>query len=253
MSKELTEIKPLSESAAMMQMIGQAAADPNTDMDKMERLWAMKKEMDAGKAEIEFNKALSKVQSKVTKVAPDLVNKHTNNSKYASYAAMDETLRPLYTKEGFSISYNTEDTDKADTLRVLAYVSHKGGHTRTYHADMDNSGKGAKGGDVMTKTHASGAAMSYGMRYLLKMIFNVAIGEDDNDGNTTTEPPPLITGEQANYLHALITDNDIDMKKFREWMKTDIGCENFEGLYISNFANVERRIKSAIKAKGAQP
>jgi len=25
--------------------------------------------------------------------------------------------------------------------------------------------------------------MSYGMRYLLKMIFNVAVGEDDRDGN----------------------------------------------------------------------
>jgi hypothetical protein len=35
----------------------------------------------------------------------------------------------------------------------------------------------------MTKTHATGAATSYGMRYLLKMIFNVAVGEDDDDGN----------------------------------------------------------------------
>jgi len=26
--------------------------------------------------------------------------------------------------------------------------------------------------------------MSYGQRYLLKFIFNVAIGENDNDGNT---------------------------------------------------------------------
>ena len=32
------------------------------------------------------------------------------------------------------------------------------------------------------KTHAVGAGMSYGMRYLLKMIFNIAIGEDDDDG-----------------------------------------------------------------------
>jgi hypothetical protein len=48
---------------------------------------------------------------------------------------------------------------------------------------MPSDGKGAKGGDVMTKTHATGAAESYGMRYLLKMIFNIAIGEEDNDGN----------------------------------------------------------------------
>jgi hypothetical protein len=39
-----------------------------------------------------------------------------------------------------------------------------------------------KGGDVITKTHAVGSAMTYGRRCVLRMIFNVAIGEDD-DGN----------------------------------------------------------------------
>ncbi len=48
---------------------------------------------------------------------------------------------------------------------------------------MPADGKGAKGGDVMTKTHAVGAAKSYGKRYLLKDIFNIAIGEEDTDGN----------------------------------------------------------------------
>jgi hypothetical protein len=48
---------------------------------------------------------------------------------------------------------------------------------------MPVDGKGAKGNDVMTKTHAFGSGASYGMRYLLKMIFNVAVGEDDDDGN----------------------------------------------------------------------
>ena len=71
-------------------------------------------------------------------------------------------------------------------MRVLCYVSHSAGHTRTYQCDMPSDGKGAKGNDVMTKTHAAGSAASYGMRYLLKMIFNIAIGEDDTDGN----PPP---------------------------------------------------------------
>lgn len=68
-------------------------------------------------------------------------------------------------------------------VRVLCYVAHAQGHSRTYHIDMPADGKGAKGGDVMTKTHAVGAGASYGMRYLLKMIFNVAVGEDDADGN----------------------------------------------------------------------
>jgi hypothetical protein len=31
--------------------------------------------------------------------------------------------------------------------------------------------------------HATGSAVTYGMRYLVKMIFNVATGENDDDGN----------------------------------------------------------------------
>ena len=68
---------------------------------------------------------------------------------------------------------------------------------------MDISGKGAKGGDVMTKTHAAGSAMTYGMRYLLKLIFNVAIGEEDNDGNDDVE---RISEKQATDLKALIDE-----------------------------------------------
>jgi hypothetical protein len=44
-----------------------------------------------------------------------------------------------------------------------------------HRIDMPADGKGAKGGDVMTKTHAMGAAASYGQRYLLKLIFNIAV------------------------------------------------------------------------------
>jgi hypothetical protein len=66
---------------------------------------------------------------------------------------------------------------------VICRVSHQNGHSRTYQIDMPADGKGAKGGDVMTKTHATGSAVSYGMRYLLKMIFNIAVSDKDDDGN----------------------------------------------------------------------
>jgi hypothetical protein len=35
----------------------------------------------------------------------------------------------------------------------------------------------------MTATQATGASDSYAKRYLVKDIFNIAIGEDDTDGN----------------------------------------------------------------------
>jgi hypothetical protein len=81
-----------------------------------------------------------------------------------------------------SLSFDTGKADEENYVRVLCTVA-LGRHERSYHIDMPADGKGAKGNDVMTKTHAVGSAVTYGRRYLLLMIFNVAIGENDDDGN----------------------------------------------------------------------
>ena len=154
-------------------------------IDVIERLSALQERAQDRDAEMQFNEAMNAAQTELGRIAPDLTNPQTH-SKYASYAALDRKIRPIYTKHGFSLSFDSGDSPLADTVRVTCFVSHRAGHTRKYTGPpMPADGKGAKGGDVMTKTHATGAAMSYGARYLLKYIFNVAVGEDDTDGNTT--------------------------------------------------------------------
>lgn len=170
-----------SQPMNLLQAIIQAASDPNIDINKMERLMAMKKDMDAMQAEAEFNQAINACQTEMRPIATDANNPQTR-SRYATFGKIDAALRPIYTKHGISISFSTEDSPKEDCIRVVAYVS-RGSYTRPYRIDMPADGKGAKGGDVMTKTHAAGAAMSYASRYLLKAIFNVAVGEEDTDGN----------------------------------------------------------------------
>lgn len=164
----------------MMDML-QLAIEKDSAIDIIERLRAMQLEDRAYLAELDFNDSMHRCQEKMRPISADCYNPQTK-SKYASYKQLDKALRPIYTGEQFSLSFNGADCPLPEHERVLCYVS-RGGHTRTYQADVPNDGKGAKGGDVMTKTHASGAAKAYGMRYLLKMIFNVAVGEDDDDGN----------------------------------------------------------------------
>lgn len=171
-----------NDATSLIQAIASAARDPNVDIEKMERLMAMHERMTNRSAEEAFNKAMNLAQGEMGTIGADATNQQTK-SKYATYAKMDRALRPTYTRHGFSLSFDTGEGAPEGHVRVLAYTSHSGGHTRTYHCDMPADGKGAKGGDVMTKTHASGSAMSYGMRYLLKLIFNVAVGEEDDDGN----------------------------------------------------------------------
>jgi hypothetical protein len=208
----------INDGAALLSLIGRAASDPSVDMDKMERLMAMHERMTAKQAENQFNDAMCSAQSETRQVATDANNPQTR-SRYATYAALDASLRPIYTRHGFSISYDTDASATEGCIRVLAYVSHRAGHTRTYHADMPADGKGAKGGDVMTKTHAFGAGTAYGMRYLLKMIFNVAVGEYDNDGNDSHAD--TVTEDQAATLQALIEEVKADKKAFLAYFGAD--------------------------------
>jgi hypothetical protein len=157
------------------------AIDKGAPIETIERLVALQEKMLARKAEVEFNEALNRVQSKIKRVTPDLENPQTR-SRYASYAAIDRVIRPIYSEEGFSLSFTERDCPKPEHVRIVCFVS-KGAHTREYSKDMPADSKGAKGGDVMTKTHAVAAADSYAKRYLVKDVFNIAIGEDDADGN----------------------------------------------------------------------
>lgn len=171
-----------NDSATLLAVIAQAASDPSADVGKMERLMGMYERMQGKRAESAFNDAMNDAQSKMRAIGTDKTNAQTK-SNYATYAKLDRVLRPIYIACGFSLSFDTGEDAPADHVRVLCYVSHIDGHTRTYRIDMPTDGKGARGGEVMTRTHAVGSGSTYGMRYLLKMIFNVAIGEDDDDGN----------------------------------------------------------------------
>ena len=179
---DTAERSDTSQALAPVLMFERLACDPNASVEKIERLMALWERSEARKAEARFNAALSAAQQSMRRIGADATNPQTH-SRYASYAALDRALRPIYTAHGFALTFNTGDAPEPDCVRVLCDVTHLGGHLKPYRVDMPADGKGAKGGDVMTKTHATASAVSYGMRYLLKMIFNVAVGEDDDDGN----------------------------------------------------------------------
>lgn len=190
----------------LLEVIARAARDPSVDIDKMERLIAMQERVQARDAEMAFNQAMNAAQAEMRPISANASNPQTK-SRYATFDKLDRELRPIYTAHGFSMSFDEGEAPREDYVRVVCYLAHVGGHTRTYHRDMPADGKGAKGGDVMTKTHAAGAAGSYGSRYLLKGIWNIAVGEDDGDGNETRPTvPPAEYVKIANLVQATNTN-----------------------------------------------
>lgn len=203
------------------------AVDKGAAADAIEKLVNLQQQVLAKEYEQDFNDAMNRAQTEMKHVRADAENPQTK-SKYATYKALDSALRPIYTKFGFSLSFSTTDCPIPEHIRVLCFVSCSG-HTRTYQCDMPCDGKGAKGGDVMTKTHAAGAAMSYGMRYLLKMIFNIAVGEDDTDGN---EPQAEWV---ENFLEAIRGAGDYDEldRYFREAFKKTNGDTKIQKILVA--------------------
>lgn len=235
------------DDAALLSVISRAASDPTIDIEKMERLLAMQERLVAKTAEAAFNEAMSAAQSEMRPVSADAHNPQTR-SRYATYAKLDNAIRPIYTSHGFALSFDTGDAP-AECVRVLCYVSHRAGHARTYKVDMPADGKGAKGGDVMTRTHAMGAGMSYGSRYLLKLIFNIAVGEDDTDGNLPQgRPGPrrLDDSVVADHLAAIDAASTGGELK-RAWSDAEIAAKTAgdEDAYIRLAAAVKRKADAA--------
>ena len=218
----------------MVAMMERLALNPDLPVEKLEKLLEMQLRVRALEAEAAFNAAMTEAQSEMRRVAADANNPQTN-SKYASYAAVDRALRPIYTKHGFAVSFDEGAAPEGSVL-ALAYVSHSAGHTRTYRKTMPIVTTGIKGNAMMTATHGAAAAGSYAKRYLLKDIFNVAIGEDDKDGNPPGEP---ISEKQAAEIEALLTEVGADKARFLKW----VGVDSVEAIPAKLYSTCVKRIE----------
>ncbi len=183
---------------AVLTMIQRAAQ--KGEIETLERLLAWRDKQIADAKETAFKEALAAAMSRMTAIHVDSENPQTR-SRYASLAAMDEAVRTIYTDHGFSLTFDTQDTDQPEVVRLVCDVSHEGGHTRQYHINMPADGVGPKGAPVMNRTHATGSAITYGRRYLLAMIFNLTVTRDD-DGNAAGGKPqretrPAPTAQQT--------------------------------------------------------
>ncbi len=214
-------------SGDLMTVISRAASDPNCDVSKMRELLALHKEMKAQDASDAYAAALSLAQADMGTVFKDKDNSHTK-SRYASYEAVDKVARPIYTRHGFAPSFTTDGV--SDThLMVVCDLSHKGGHLRRYNLPIPLSTKGPKGNDLMTPTHASMSAFSYGKRGLLVGIYNIPISDASDDDGNGAGGNEFLTAAQIDTLQTMIA---------RGWPDDPGYVEKFCG-YLSKLAKAE--------------
>lgn len=173
---------PVGDAEAILHMIERVARDPEADIDKFERLVAVKERMEQQEREKAFNAAMSAAQAEMAPVVRDRKNTHTH-STYATLEAISEAIRETYTKNGFSLSFGAEPSEIQGHYRIYCICAHQSGFQRRYEADLPADVAGSQGKTNKTAIQGFGSTMSYGRRYLTLLIFNIALKDEDDDGN----------------------------------------------------------------------
>lgn len=176
-------VAAVSETAATLSAILRAAADPKTDVEKIERLMAMHERLKAQQAKEEFNRAMKACQADMKPVFRDAENPHTR-SRYARLESIDAAIKPVYTAYGFSLSFSEiPEQGDSDNIVIRCNVMHDAGHSEPYALRGGLDTTGAKGTSTKTSIQGLGSTISYLRRYLKLMIFDVTLVSEDNDGS----------------------------------------------------------------------
>jgi hypothetical protein len=172
---------------AMLGFLQRAVSDPGFDVNKFEVVLAAVREEQAKHAEREFYRSMSAAQGEMEPIRKDAINPQTR-SKYARFEAVDGHLRPIYTRHGFSVSYRTGTPSRPGAVRMICTVAHEAGHSVEAELEAGLDGQGAQGKANKTDVQATGSTVSYLRRYILNMVFNVALATDDDDGEGSRAP-----------------------------------------------------------------
>jgi|SRR5580658_4289503 hypothetical protein len=163
----------------MIQRAFESAIENKQGLEVVDRILEQQKWMIQHQEEQNFNAALRRIQDKLKPIVKRGKNEQTN-SKYATADAIDREIEPLIQQEGMTLTFEPEASAQPLMIRVVGVLS-LGAYSRRYPLEMPTDGQGPKGGGVMTRTHATGSAIAYGIRYLKRMIFNLQLKDDDGN------------------------------------------------------------------------
>lgn len=168
-------VSVISDSTTILQVIQRAAADPQCDIEKMERLMAMHERMQSKNAEQAFNAAMAQMQCEIPTVGEGAMNTHTKNS-YATLDDINYTLKPIMQRHGFAVTFKVDHA--ASGISVTGILMHSAGHreqtTMLLPVDV---------GPGRNAVQAVGSSTTYGKRYVMCALLNITTGDArDDDG-----------------------------------------------------------------------
>lgn len=217
----------------ILSVIARAAADPNVDIDKLERLLEMQERVLARDAKGAFTAALAAMQ------LPEIAErgKGHGNIKYALWEDINEEIKPILAEHGFALSFKIRN--EGSQVVVTGILSHVGGHSEETELALPTDNSGSK-----NAVQAVGSSTSYGKRYTAQALLNLTSRGEDDDGRKAGAGP-TIAENQVCDLEALIQEVGKDKKRFLAYLRAN-GCrcgDTLESIPAADYARVVKTLE----------
>lgn len=209
-------VAPVEGEGNILSVIARAAADPNVDIDKLERLLEMQERVIARNARAAYYDALAELQPKlpVIKERGGIKDRNGNiQSTYSLWEDVNEAIRPLLAEHGFSLTFKVSRTQ--DQIITTGVLAHRGGHSEQTELSLPTDTSGSK-----NAVQAVGSSTSYGKRYTAFALLNITSTGEDDDGQAGGAPEP-VDNVRLNLLNGLADAVGADKRKFCGYLKVD--------------------------------
>ncbi|WP_142417227.1 ERF family protein [Bartonella massiliensis] len=177
-----------------MDRILNRALENDVDMDRLERLIALREKEIERQNYQNFVFDLSTMQTEYQKIQKNAINTHTK-STYATLDQYIDAVKDTLAKYHFAL-FSRVKSQTATNIAIEITLSHPSGNQISTEGTFPIDGQGSK-----NNIQSVGSTITYARRYLLGMLLNVTSDEDDTDGNTLIAG---VTSEQMNEIKELI-------------------------------------------------
>lgn len=221
----------------------------NVDLARVEKVLALRREVEEEAARRAFNVAMVAVKGQIPVIVKNAANTD-NNSQYATLDAIGELVDPVLSANGITASFYPLPTPKENYVRVECVIAHVAGYERRFEVEVPFDSTGIAGKTNKTNIHAWRSATTYARRTLYEMIFDIKSKKltKDDDGNAAGALF-VINDEQIAELRKLIaatgTAEDFLLKQYERERLEDISPVLFGEIRIL----LEQKLR---KLKGAQ-
>jgi hypothetical protein len=232
-------------ASSLLELMERTLADPSADLDRLDRIAVIYERALSREAEQAFARALIQMQRRLPVL--DELGEVTDESgavksTYASWEDTVETIRPILFRHGFALSFRPGISPRGEPV-VVGVLRHEAGHKEEAELVLPADVSGGK-----NPVQAVGSSLSYGQRYVTKLLLNLASRKlDDDDGQ--------MAGSVQAERDAIVEINGLEIEDdFPAWKRAnrrrlgDLAPVSFQrviGCYNSRLARIRAQRAAA--------